>query len=68
MGIQFKLFLLIIRICEQSGKYPEDHPNYYEVNLIDFGYSHAFKDPSKTKRDVKLSYIKGTPGYSTRDD
>ena len=57
------LCLIIFRINEQSDKYEEDDPNYYDVNIIDFGFSHVFKDKSKAKKDVKLSYIKGTPGY-----
>ena len=53
----------ILRINEQSDLYEEDDPNYYDVNIIDFGFSHVFKDKLKTKKDVKLSYIKGTPGF-----
>jgi len=52
-----------IRINEQSDKYDEDHPEYYDVNLIDFGFSHVFKEKAAKKKEVKLSYIKGTPGF-----
>lgn len=33
------------------------------MNIIDFGFSHVFKDKSKDKKDIKLPYIKGTPGF-----
>eukprot|EP01084_Bolivina_argentea_P107296 191832_1 len=49
-----------IRINEQSDMYEENHPNYYDVNLIDFGFAHLLK---KNKKEVKLTYIKGTPGF-----
>ena len=50
-----------IRIDEQSDKYDEHHPNYYNVNMIDFGFGILLKN--KKQKEVQLSRIKGTLGY-----
>merc|ERR1712228_39820 len=52
-----------IRVNEQSDKFDEDHPEYHAVNIIDFGFCHIFKDKRQSQKDVKLSFIKGTPGF-----
>ena len=54
-----------IRINEQSDKFDEDHPDYYDVNIIDFGYSQIVTDNNNNndKYQVTLDCIKGTPGF-----